>query len=660
MNGGRPVRALLALLIGWTVLREAEVGPLRSIMHGPLFAKGAYWTVIIGASLLTLWRANSVRGREGLAWGLIGTGSLLWACGDVYWTLVLADNAVIPVPSVSDAGYLAFYPLVFAGLCLLLRARVEGAPKTLWVDGLTAALAAGAMSAAVVLQAVLHTVGGNALGVATNLAYPIGDLILLAVVVVAFALRGWRADRTWALLGLGIVLFWIADSYYLVTVANETYTYPSMFDGGWTSCLVLFSAAAWQPARRTVAAQDSGATRFTAFPIAFASLGLGILVLAALGSLNSLAVVLAAASLLAVFARLVLSLRENAGMLVASRHEALTDALTGLGNRRALTRDLDRVAGGQRGGAVLALFDLDGFKHYNDSYGHPAGDALLQRLGAKLAAHVAGAGTAYRMGGDEFCVLLADGAAPDEEAAACAGALSEQGDGFTITCSFGAIAVPGEAQDAGEALRIADQRMYAHKHNGRSSARNQSRDVLLRALAERNPELGQHISGVAELAEAVARGLHLDEEQVDHVRHAAALHDVGKVAIPDAILDKPAALDEAEWEFIRRHTIIGERIVAAAPALRQVAALVRSSHERWDGGGYPDALTGEEIPLGARIVSVCDAFDAMVADRPYRSGMDAADALAELERCSGTQFDPDVVTAFAAAWSARPVLRAAA
>ena len=106
------------------------------------------------------------------------------------------------------------------------------------------------MSAAVVLQAVLHTVGGNPLGVATNLAYPVGDLILLAVVVAAFALRGWRADRTWALLGLGIVLFWIADSYYLVTVANETYAYPSPWDGGWTSCLVLFSAAAWQPARR--------------------------------------------------------------------------------------------------------------------------------------------------------------------------------------------------------------------------------------------------------------------------------------------------------------------------------------------------------------------------------------------------------------------------
>ena len=143
MNGGRPVRALLALLILWTILREAEVGPLRSLMHGPAFGKVAYWIVIVGASLLTLWRARAVGGREGLAWGLIWTGSLLWACGDVYWTLVLADNAVIPVPSVSDAGYLAFYPLVFAGLCLLLRARVDGAPRTLWVDGLTAALAAG-------------------------------------------------------------------------------------------------------------------------------------------------------------------------------------------------------------------------------------------------------------------------------------------------------------------------------------------------------------------------------------------------------------------------------------------------------------------------------------------------------------------------------------
>ena len=659
MNGGRPVRVILLALLGWAVLREAEVGPLRSALHGPAFGKLAYWIVVVGASVLTIARARSIRGREGLAWGLIGLGSLLWASADVYWTLVLSKHEVIPVPSISDAGYLAFYPLVFAGLCLLLRARVEGTPRTLWVDGITAALAAGALSAAIVLQTVLDTVGGDALGVATNLAYPFGDLILLSVVIASFALRGWRADRTWLLLGLGIVLFWVADSYYLVTVAKETYTYPSVMDGGWTSCLILLSVAAWQRPRRAVV-DDQRGLRFTALPIAFATLGLAILVVAALNGLNAVAVLLAAASLLAVFGRLILTLRENAGMLASSRHEALTDALTGLGNRRALSRDLERAVADERDAVLLALFDLDGFKHYNDSYGHPAGDALLQRLGAKLAAHVDGVGTAYRMGGDEFCVLLparGDGA---EQAAAAAWALAEHGDGFTITCSHGAVDVPREADEPGEALRIADQRMYAHKNGGRSSARSQSRDVLLRALAERDPDLGEHISGVAALAEAVARRLNLDDEQIDHIRHAAELHDVGKMAIPDAILDKPAPLEPAEWEFIRRHTLIGERIVAAAPALRPVAALVRSSHERWDGTGYPDQLAGEEIPLGAWIVAVCDAFDAMIADRPYRLGVDAVLALGELGRCAGTQFDPAVVAAFTAAFYDRAELGNAA
>src|ERR687887_4040 len=315
--------------------------------------------------------------------------ALLWASGDVYWTLVLAKRDVIPVPSLADAGYLALYPLVFAGLCLLLSARVEGAPRTLWVDGLTGALAAGALSAAVVLQTVLDTVGGNALGVATNLAYPIGDLILLSVVIASFALRGWRADRTWTLLGVAIVLFWIADSYYLVTVAKETYTYPSVFDGGWTICLILLSAAAWQRPRRAVAG------------------------------------------------------------------------------------DLERAVAGDGGPVLLALFDLDGFKHYNDSYGHPAGDALLQRLGAKLAAHVAAIGTAYRMGGDEFCVLLPLGADPDAQADAAALSLTEQGDGFAIGASHGAVSVPAEAREPGEALRIADHRMYANKNSGRASARSQ-------------------------------------------------------------------------------------------------------------------------------------------------------------------------------------------
>ena len=235
-----------------------------------------------------------------------------------------------------------------------------------------------------------------------------------------------------------------------------------------------------------------------------------------------------------------------------------------------------------------------------------------------------------------------------------AAALSDQGDGFTIGCSHGSITLPVEATEAVEALRVADQRMYANKHAGRTSAGRQSKDVLLRALAERHPELGSHAETVA-IAAATAEALGLPPDEVEHVRHASELHDVGKVAIPDAILGKPGPLTEEEWTFVRRHPVIGERIILAAPALRRVATLVRASHERWDGAGYPDALAGDGIALGARIVAVADAFAAMIAGRPYRAARTAEEALEELRRHAGTQFDPDVVEAWCAAHARRVV-----
>src|SRR6202035_5284232 len=189
------------------------------------------------------------------------------------------------------------------------------------------------------------------------------------------------------------------------------------------------------------------------------------------------------------------------------------------------------------------------------------------------------------------------------------------------------------------------------KNGSRSSSSIQSTGVLLQALAELRPELGPHVEAVMVLAEAVARQLDLSPHVLEQVRQAAQLHDIGKIAIPDAILEKPDPLSVQEWTFIRRHTIIGERILNAAPALADVARLVRSSHESYDGGGYPDALVGEAIPIGSRIISVCDAFDAMTSDRPYRLAMTPNDALAELQRCSGAQFDPKVVAALQIALS---------
>ena len=338
----------------------------------------------------------------------------------------------------------------------------------------------------------------------------------------------------------------------------------------------------------------------------------------------------------------------------ALAYQAHHDQLTGLPNRRKLLQDLEqRLESQSTEPTLLLVFDLDGFKAYNDTYGHPAGDTLLIRLGERLQAAVSGRGCAYRMGGDEFCVLtslLADG--PEALAAAGAAALTEGGEGFEITASHGAAMIPLEAASAADALGLADQRMYARKGRTRASAGRQATDALLKALAERNPGLGAHLDDVTDLCEAVARELGLSDEAMTPLLQAAALHDVGKVAIPDAILDKPGPLDEGEWDFMRKHTLIGERILAEAPALAEAAKIVRSSHERYDGKGYPDGLSRHDIPLAARIIAVCDSFDAMTSDRPYRTAMSEEGALSQLHKYAGTQFDPRVVKAFVKAITA--------
>jgi diguanylate cyclase (GGDEF)-like protein len=353
---------------------------------------------------------------------------------------------------------------------------------------------------------------------------------------------------------------------------------------------------------------------------------------------------------------------ENDRLLNASREEARTDALTGLGNRRALMRDLDSglTEATDEQPLVLALFDLDGFKQYNDTFGHSAGDALLVRLGDRLQRALDGTATAYRMGGDEFCVLAATvpngGAAIARQAAS---ALSESGEAFAIGCSYGVASLPREAVSAEDALRLADQRMYELK-NSRTSASRQSTDVLLKVLDERSPGLGNHISVVARLAGSTARMLGLPEHEVKRIELAAELHDVGKVAIPETILNKPGPLEAEEWAFIRRHTEIGERIVMAAPSLEATGELIRSSHERVDGSGYPDGLVGSAIPLGARIIAICDAFDAMTSSRAYSDSIPVADALTELRRCAGSQFDAELVMLFCEVVERPPSLSEAA
>jgi diguanylate cyclase (GGDEF)-like protein len=346
---------------------------------------------------------------------------------------------------------------------------------------------------------------------------------------------------------------------------------------------------------------------------------------------------------LLLIAFLLVGLRRGQNVLVSA---ANTDALTGLYNRRRLVADLD--AGLDRAThadpVLLVLCDLNGFKAYNDTFGHPAGDALLARLGATLAREIGDCGRAYRIGGDEFCVLARPGNdGIDNVLDRAARALSEQGEGFFITASQGAVLMPLDVSSASEAMRTVDLRMYENKNSSRVSPDAQTTNALLRAMHERDEEWAQRLVSTADLASAVCQQIGLPAAEEAHIRQAAKLHDVGKVGIPDEILRKPGPLTPDELTFVQQVPSISERITLSAPALAAVAPLVRSARERYDGTGYPDGLAGEDIPLGARIIAVASALTAMTSNRPYAERLDTASALQELGRAAGHQFDPLVV-----------------
>lgn len=612
-------------------------------------AAGVLFDVVFVGVLVLAAVATGLRARVGpsaLAWWLATAGLLLWAAAECVYRAGESDPTAY-YPPATQLLLAGAFACAYGTLVLLARERIQRFDAVLALDGAIAGLTAAAVVAVWLLPAVadVGTGGGPA---AAPLLAALGGLWFVFVVL---GLTGWRPGWAWGLITLGIALNVVGDAVLVQLINDDEWRRGSIADPLLVSGAALLGMAALLPLRPAEGLAQG--PRRLPIPLGCGAVALVVLLVAALGELGLAATIITGTALALTLARMTVALE----VLERTRSEARTDPLTKLGNRRRLLDDLELRLDDPQDVApfTLALFDLDGFKAYNDRFGHLGGDALLERLAGRLAEAVS-PGRAFRMGGDEFCAVV-DGEAVDVRSvlARARAALTERGDGFLITASCGLVHCPEEARTPTTALQLADTRMYADKE----TADRPGTSLPPGAVARRRPAVADPLRDVGPIAAEVARRLGLEPDESRRIARAAELRDIGKIAVPEEILHKPGRLDDDEMHLVRQHAIIGERILRVAPALSDLAPLVRASHERFDGGGYPDGLRGEEIPLGGRIVAVCDAYHAMVHRAAHHEARAPLEALRELRAGAGTQFDPRVVSAFGVALRERMAVEAA-
>jgi two-component system cell cycle response regulator len=638
---------------------------------------------------------------------LLGLGVLTDAVGQCIWTYYSEfRHGMLPYPSIADGFYLASYPIWLAAILLMRRSR-SSKPSSLRnaVDACVVLVAAFTFSWYFILAPRLSS-HQPLLTRAIGVAYPMGDILLVAGILLLLGSFNLPGRVSWSFaLCVGLVGIVSADSYFDLQLLHGAGPAGRVVNVLWPlgDMLVAFAAILLQAAGpddiETHPKPLSLQARMTRLVMPYTLVPVVALVLVqatilhynkryvggvVIGAIIIVALVLIRQMIALVEnGRLSNQLQDKIGELAAVNDKlsemASSDPLTHLPNHRSMVATLDleleRAARYDRPLGVLFM-DIDRFKSVNDTFGHRIGDVALRELSHRARAAVRTVDYVGRWGGEEFIAVLPE---TDNEGAVVVAervraAIAElrfaSEPDMKITCSIGIAMFPDDANDADDLIALADEAMYAAKWLGRNQVRSISDPstqavASQRSIAERGDEAtisstvealaglvdardhytGLHAADVASLARRLAGILGLSWEECAMIDMAGRLHDIGKVAIPDEILLKPGKLTAMEWDLMKTHPGVGGDVLSRIPKLRSLAPMVRGHHERFDGGGYPDGLVGQEIPIGSRILSVADAYSAMTTNRPYRKAILETEALAEMRRCAGSQFDPSVVDA---------------
>ncbi len=529
----------------------------------------------------TLWRGRVVP-------VLLGAGLLCWAAGDIVLTVHPLADVSPPPPSLADAFYVTFYPVTYCALMLLLRSHVKRFSLASWLDGGIAGLGAAAICAAFAFQAVLHQTGASAVAVTLNLAYPVGDVLLLGLVVGGAAIVPGRRKLPWLLLAIGYALNTAGDISNLLGTNSFIGGFSDAI--GWPLSILLVSVAVWirSPAARPTVSEEPPAF---VLPGLAAGSALLILFVGSLEHVGRVSLGLAVATLVVAGARSALSLVGLRSLTEQRRRESVTDQLSGLGNRRALFQLLNALVAEQRDpdaperSLAFMFVDLDKFKEVNDSFGHATGDELLRQLGARLQNSLRDSDLVVRLGGDEFAVALLDAGA--DYAATVAGRLTAQIEEpfaldavrVQIGASIGIAVLPDDAADAADLVRCADLAMYRAKLEGKRFAiyqedldgvanRVQLVEELRTAIEERQLEL--HYQPQVDLAtgeinsvEALVRWIHPRLGFVPPLEFIPLAEDAGLMGALTAVVLDEALFQCASWRSAGRQLTVSVNISAS-------------------------------------------------------------------------------------------------